>query len=86
MFPGEREKKNGNCVLVGMLQKLSKSSVFPSWNALWPTLGTACIVFSGKTQNQGFVNLLLKQPFLVWIGLLSYSIYLWHWPILVIGN
>lgn len=60
---------------------LSKSSVFPGWNALWPTLGTACIVFSGKTQNQGFVNILLKQPFLVWIGLLSYSIYLWHWPI-----
>lgn len=61
---------------------LTKSSVFPGMNALWPCLGSALLIFTGKEENnKGIINVLLQNKFLVFSGLLSYSLYLWHWPI-----
>jgi len=63
---------------------LTKSSVFPGINAFWPCLGTMLIIFTGKdTSNEGLVNTFFKHRALVFIGLLSYSLYLWHWPLFV---
>lgn len=61
---------------------LNKHSIFPGYNALWPCIGTALIIFSGSCAKQTFINRILSTPFLVFIGLLSYSLYVWHWPIL----
>ena len=60
---------------------LTKASVFPGWWALAPTLGTACLISTGPTAwiNK---NILSSRP-LVGIGLISYPLYLWHWPLLV---
>ncbi|QWD59899.1 acyltransferase family protein [Polynucleobacter sp. MWH-UH35A] len=56
-------------------------SAFPGWWALLPTVGTALLIISGPT---GFVNKnILTSKILVWIGLISFPLYLWHWPILV---
>ena len=56
----------------------SESTLFPSMLALLPVLGTVMIIlFSPGTP----VASLLSTPLLVWIGLLSYSAYLWHQPI-----
>lgn len=61
---------------------LTKSSAFPGWNAFWPCLGTCILIYTGKTtDNQGILNTILQNKLLVWVGLLSYSLYLWHWPI-----
>jgi peptidoglycan/LPS O-acetylase OafA/YrhL len=61
---------------------LTKTSSFPGLNAFWPCLGTAFLIYTGKNEfNQGIVNVFLKNKALVWTGLLSYSLYLWHWPI-----
>lgn len=63
---------------------LNKSSVFPGLNALWPCLGASLIIFTGKNcENQGIVNQLLQNKILIFLGLISYSLYLWHWPIFV---
>ncbi len=63
---------------------LNKSSLFPGLNALWPCLGTALLIYTGKDyKNKGLVNLLLQNKVLVFLGLLSYSLYLWHWPVFV---
>ena len=63
---------------------LSKNSLFPGLNAFWPCLGTVLLILSGKQkETQGFVNSLLELKLLVFFGLISYSMYLWHWPILV---
>ena len=62
---------------------LNNTSYFPGLNAFWPCLGTALLIFSGKNENIGIVNTVLKNKILVGIGLLSYSAYLWHWPLFV---
>lgn len=59
---------------------LTKDKRFPGWWALLPTLGTACIIAAG--QQAWFNRKVLAQPVLVWIGLISFPLYLWHWPLL----
>ncbi|MCO4089685.1 MAG: acyltransferase [Limnohabitans sp.] len=61
---------------------LSKDFVFPAWNALWPCLGAVMIIMAGK---DAVINrhVLSCKP-IVFVGLISYSFYLWHWPLLTL--
>lgn len=60
---------------------LSGSSVFPGLLAIPATAGTAAIILTGAGGSNLVGRALSLKPF-VWIGLLSYSLYLWHWPVL----
>ncbi|MEW7291655.1 acyltransferase family protein [Aquimarina sp. 2304DJ70-9] len=63
---------------------LTKESAFPGLNAFWPCLGAVLLILSGKEKDsKGVVNSVLEFRGIVFLGLLSYSIYLWHWPIIV---
>ncbi|MCE2929322.1 MAG: acyltransferase, partial [Candidatus Caenarcaniphilales bacterium] len=55
---------------------------FPGISALVPCLGTALLIYSNSSPNQGFTYKLLSSKTMVNIGLISYSLYLWHWPII----
>lgn len=57
----------------------NKSTPFPSVYTLVPVLGTTLIIISAKPQT--LVGRFLSNPFLVGIGLISYSAYLWHHPL-----
>lgn len=59
---------------------LSENVPFPGWNALWPCLGTALLLLSG--QRTSIVTKVLESSPMTFIGKISYSLYLWHWPIL----
>ena len=59
---------------------LDKNMPFPGYWALPPTVGAALILFAGMQSNLNRV-LLASRP-LVAIGLISYPLYLWHWPLL----
>ena len=57
---------------------------YPGLAALLPTLGAAAIIASGgRAGSPG--RIVLATPPLRWLGRISYSLYLWHWPILVLG-
>jgi len=56
-----------------------KLGVFPGFSSLLPTVGAVLILLNSK---HDFVTCLLSNRILVWIGALSYSLYIWHWPVL----
>ncbi|MDP7592867.1 MAG: acyltransferase family protein [Litorilituus sp.] len=70
----------GLILIIGSALLLDKNSSFPGYNALYPVIGTALIIFS----TTGIINRLLSLKPMVFTGNISYSLYLWHWPILVI--
>ncbi len=63
----------------------SKATSFPGLNALVPCLGAATLIYAGTGGSTGAGRILSLKP-LVWIGLISYSLYLVHWPIVVFAR
>ena len=60
----------------------TESTKFPGVSALAPVLGAAFILFSGM-EGKSLVGRFLSLPPLVFIGKISYSLYLWHWPLII---
>lgn len=59
---------------------------FPGWHALVPAIGTALMIYGGTGFTDSkltFTNLFRFKPF-QWIGDISYSLYLWHWPLIIL--
>jgi peptidoglycan/LPS O-acetylase OafA/YrhL len=59
---------------------------FPGWHALFPTIGTVLIIYAGGMAGDSkwsFEHLLRFKP-IQWLGNLSYSLYLWHWPLIIL--
>lgn len=53
---------------------------FPGWYALLPVVGAVCLILAGPS---ALINrCILAAPLMVAIGLISYPLYLWHWPIM----
>ena len=57
---------------------VTKSHLFPGFWAILPTFGTCLIIFSGS--NSWINKYFLSNSKVVWVGLISYPLYLWHWP------
>lgn len=61
------------------------STVFPGYAALWPTLGALLILLAGSGNNSVWgVGTLLRTRPLQFLGSISYALYLWHWPLLIL--
>jgi peptidoglycan/LPS O-acetylase OafA/YrhL len=71
------------CV-IGAAFVLDGKSSFPGLNALLPVTGTALVLWAG--QHAALNRLVLSNTMLVGIGLVSYPLYLWHWPLLSFGR
>ena len=67
--------------LVWSFVYLSETNRFPGLLALPPTIGT-CLLILGGMYKQNPIAKALSYPGLVGIGLISFSAYLWHWPLL----
>ena len=74
----------GLLLLLVVLARITPESRFPGTWALMPTVGTALLIAAGP---QAWINrhILASKPF-VWIGLISYPLYLWHWPFLAYAH
>jgi peptidoglycan/LPS O-acetylase OafA/YrhL len=70
----------GFILLIYGLIRFNRDLQFPGKWALIPVLGTALIVAAGPL---AWLNTkILSNKVLVWFGLISYPLYLWHWPLL----
>ena len=56
---------------------------FPGIAALPPVLGAGALIWAGSYRQTAVSRLLAWSP-LVWVGLISYSLYLWHWPLMAL--
>lgn len=72
----------GFALLVAGIGGLDRTSPFPAWSALLPTFGAAAIIIAGP--GAWFNRFVLSRRVVVGLGLISYSLYLWHWPLLAL--
>ena len=76
---------SGIALIAFSVVSFDDGSRFPGASALVPTLGTALILFSEmNSERLSIVGSTLARKPLVYIGKLSYSIYLWHWLVIII--
>lgn len=67
------------CVIFASLVIIDKD-IFPGWAAAAPVISAGFLILNGQ---RGLTNLVLSSYPLQFVGNLSYSLYLWHWPIYV---
>ncbi len=67
----------------GFLYSRMEGVSFPGWLALLPTVGTTVVLLAGTEYPNRGAGIVLATPVLQLLGRLSYSWYLWHWPVLV---
>lgn len=80
--------------LIGLsIMVLNEHTAFPGWAALPPCMGTLLIIWGNSpvaapgevTRLTSLGRLLASRP-VVFVGLISYSLYLWHWPLIAFSN
>jgi len=71
-------------LLAGIL--FSPKTPFPGVAALLPVIGTALLIISGNGNDATPASRVLSLPSMRFIGTVSYSWYLWHWPLLAIAR
>jgi peptidoglycan/LPS O-acetylase OafA/YrhL len=69
----------GIALIVGAVAFLHHNSTFPGWRALLPTLGTCLIICA---EDSWLNRVVMSHRAAIFLGLISYPLYLWHWPLL----
>lgn len=73
----------GICLIIGGAIFIPRGAGFPGFVSLIPVIGAISIVISGSNGYEGLANKFLANRLLVFLGGISFTIYLWHWPILI---
>lgn len=68
--------------ILGSYIFMSGDMLFPSFWAVIPALSAAFVIYFGRAD--AWVSKALSLWAVVWVGRLSYSLYLWHWPVIVL--
>ena len=86
--PGSRWQRWMPCLgvvlIIASLISVGYDSHHPGYVTLFPVLGTILII--SFTRDEDWVIRTLSSPSMVYLGLLSYSLYLWHYPIFAFGR
>jgi peptidoglycan/LPS O-acetylase OafA/YrhL len=90
-LPNLRERWNngigmiGMGMIVGTMVLFNHQTQFPGPSALIPCVGAGLLLWTGRQRSAWTCRLLSLKP-CVCLGLISYSVYLWHWPLIVLTN
>ncbi|WP_433761470.1 acyltransferase family protein [Nocardia sp. CA-135398] len=75
----------GLALIVAACSQLNGKTPYPGTAALLPVLGTALVILSGCVRTRFGVGRALALPVMRAVGRMSYSWYLWHWPVLLLA-
>ena len=73
----------GITLIAASVALLDSNRAFPGWWAVLPVAGSVLLL---SAPSAWLNRILLASRPMVWIGLISYPLYLWHWPLLVFGE
>lgn len=74
----------GLAVIVATILVFDHDTVFPGYLAAVPVIGTLMYIAGGCTSPAGRPRVLMENRSMLYIGTISYSLYLWHWPLLIL--
>jgi peptidoglycan/LPS O-acetylase OafA/YrhL len=74
----------GLAAIVAAALLFDTNSLFPGWIALLPVLGAVAVIAAGGTLSRYSAGWWLSRRPLTFVGDVSYSVYLWHWPLIII--
>ena len=73
----------GLAAMLYSILEYKAGSAFPGWAAVPPSLGALAVIAAGRDGTNIAAKILSLKP-VVFVGLISYSLYLWHWPVIVL--
>ncbi|EOV0647717.1 acyltransferase family protein [Cronobacter turicensis] len=76
----------GTALILWASLTINSMSVFPGINSAIPSFGAFLVIAGGSGFGNNFFSKIYSTKPMVWIGLISFSIYLWHWPIIAFCN
>jgi peptidoglycan/LPS O-acetylase OafA/YrhL len=79
-FINDADSVLGIALILAGIFSLHTASKFPGWFALMPTVGAVLFISAGPSAILN--RAIFSNPIAVWFGLISFPLYLWHWPIL----
>jgi peptidoglycan/LPS O-acetylase OafA/YrhL len=74
----------GVAAIVVSAVAMSDDTPFPGYAALLPVMGTALVIFAGGSGNSGAFGRIAGWRPVQYLGDISYSVYLWHWPLIIL--
>jgi peptidoglycan/LPS O-acetylase OafA/YrhL len=74
---------SGLAAIVYAALTFTAETPFPGWRALLPTVGAGAMLYGGATAFKWGPEIFLGLPPVKWLGDVSYSYYLWHWPLII---
>ncbi|WP_420112473.1 acyltransferase family protein [Pseudactinotalea sp.] len=75
----------GLAAIVATAVMLDGGAAFPGWVAAVPTLGTVAVIAAGTSGSRWGVDRVLSLRPARFLGDISYAVYLWHWPVVVVA-
>lgn len=76
----------GLCAVVVAALWITPDVAWPGYAAILPVFGAAAVIASGPSAGRHGPIAVLGRPVMCWLGGLSYSLYLWHWPLFAIAH
>lgn len=76
----------GTVMIIWSSLTITPASVFPGINSAIPSVGALMVIAGGSGYRQNIASKLYSIKPVVWLGLISFSVYLWHWPFIAFSN
>lgn len=76
----------GTFLIIWSSVHIDSGSTFPGINSAIPSLGAFLVIAGGSGFKNNYISRLYSAKPVVWIGLISFSIYLWHWPFIAFAT